>query len=33
MAFDVDAFVDGGAGFDVGLFSPGVRHVNVERLG
>ena len=32
LAFDVDAFADGGTGFDVGVFSPGVRHVNVERL-
>jgi hypothetical protein len=33
IAFDVDAFADGGAGIDTGVFSPGVRHVNVERLG
>jgi hypothetical protein len=26
------AFVDGGAGFDAGIFSPGVRHVRVERV-
>jgi hypothetical protein len=30
--FNVLAFVDGGAGFDTGLFSPSVRHVNVEKV-
>jgi hypothetical protein len=33
VAFDLGAVADGGAGFDVGVFSPGVRFVNVERLG
>ena len=32
-AFDALAFADGGAGVDVGVFGPGVRSVNVERLG
>ena len=31
-AFDVNALADGGAGIDVGVFAPGVWHVNVERL-
>ncbi len=32
-AFEALAFADGGAGLDTGLFSPGVRHVNVESVG
>jgi hypothetical protein len=32
-AFDTTAFADGGVGFDTGLFSPGVKHVNLEKVG
>jgi hypothetical protein len=32
-AFDAAAFADGGAGFDTGLFSHGVKHKNVEQVG
>jgi hypothetical protein len=31
-AFMVLAFADGGDGLDTGVFSPGVRHINVERV-
>jgi hypothetical protein len=31
-AFDVLAFANGGDGFDSGVFSPGVRHINVEQV-
>lgn len=32
-AFETTASADGGAGFDTGLFSPGVRAVSVEQVG